>query len=151
MFGNSIRLFGGNLQFFNANRSTSGTIKIGASSSSKNDSNDNAGDRTFTNGIVIDIPNNGQSGFAIDGHDKDPFIYYKTQPGYLRLDRIERIGLYDGTRGISVVCKIRANNSHYWLWFKRGVLVHARNENSAPKGYPVLISSSFNNFVYDWT
>ena len=151
LFGSSIRLFGGSLKFYNTNRLSCGEIKIGASSSSQNDNNDKAGYSSFSNGIVIDVPGGDAGGFAVDGHDANPFIYYKTKPGYLRLDRIERIGLYDGTRGISVVCKIRANNSHYWLWFKRGVLVHARNESSEPTGFTPLIKSAFNTFVYDWS
>lgn len=151
LFGSSIRLFGGSLKFYNTNRLSCGEIKIGASSSSQNDNNDKAGYSSFSNGIVIDVPGGDAGGFAVDGHDANPFIYYKTRPGYLRLDRIERIGLYDGTRGISVVCKIRANNSHYWLWFKRGVLVHARNESSEPTGFTPLIQSAFNTFVYDWS
>ena len=151
LFGSSIRLFGGSLKFYNTNRLSCGEIKIGSSSSSQNDNNDKAGYSSFSNGIVIDVPGGDAGGFAVDGHDANPFIYYKTKPGYLRLDRIERIGLYDGTRGISVVCKIRANNSHYWLWFKRGVLVHARNESSEPTGFTPLIKSAFNTFVYDWS
>lgn len=151
LFGSSIRLFGGSLKFYNTNRLSCGEIKIGASSSSQNDNNDKAGYSSFSNGIVIDVPGGDADGFAVDGHDANPFIYYKTRPGYLRLDRIERIGLYDGTRGISVVCKIRANNSHYWLWFKRGVLVYARNESSEPTGFTPLIKSAFNTFVYDWS
>lgn len=151
LFGSSIRLFGGSLKFYNTNRLSCGEIKIGASSSSQNDNNDKAGYSSFSNGIVIDVPGGDAGGFAVDGHDTNPFIYYKTRPGYLRLDRIERIGLYDGTRGISVVCKIRANNSHYWLWFKRGVLVHAKNESSEPTGFTPLIKSAFNTFVYDWS
>lgn len=151
LFGSSIRLFGGSLKFYKSNRSSCGEIKIGASASSQNDDNDKAEYSSFSNGIVIDVPSGDAGGFAVDGHDTNPFIYYKTRPGYLRLDRIERIGLYDGTRGISVICKIRANSSHYWLWFKRGVLVHVKNENSEPTGYKVLIKSSFNKFVYDWS
>lgn len=151
LFGSSIRLFGGSLKFYNTNRLSCGEIKIGASSSSQNDNSDKAGYSSFSNGIVIDVPGGDAGGFAVDGHDANPFIYYKTRPGYLRLDRIERIGLYDGTRGISVVCKIRANNSHYWLWFKRGVLVHARNERSEPTGFTPLIKSAFNTFVYNWS
>lgn len=151
LFGSSIRMFGGSLKFYNTNRLSCGEIKIGASSSSQNDDNDKAGYSSFSNGIVIDVPGGDAGGFAVDGHDTNPFIYYKTTPGYLRLDRIERIGLYDGTRGISVVCKIRANNSHYWLWFKRGVLVHAKNESSEPTGFTPLIESAFNTFVYDWS
>ena len=144
-------MFGGSIKFYNTNRLSCGEIKIGASASSQNDDNDKAGYSSFSNGIVIDVPSGNAGGFSVGGHDTNPFIYYKTTPGYLRLDRIERIGLYDGTRGISVVCKIRANNSHYWLWFKRGVLVHARNESSEPTGFKPLIQSVFNTFVYDWS
>ena len=105
--------------------------------------------------MVIDIPSSSNSGFSVGNQSTAPVIYYNSNTGRLRLDSIERLGMGNDAngnklRGISVVCKIKANNSHYWLWFRRGVLVHAWNERREPTGYTPLIQSAFNVFVYNW-